>query len=256
MSSENLKFSGEAVEYFALTNAVLYVTRLKRQDYLSIIEEYFRYNISSFGKYLCEYRTVPKVFKDMFSRMCIFHLGKSNRSYFLQANRDTQEIEYLLNDKVDSLFNMTNATTFDIEFGKEEGFRKLMFNENGFFIEEYHPDKSVKVSIYDIDEVKKSAYGYEEKYSLREIMNKPTEQPIFCPDESLMLTITVEPVIDISKGICTGYEIKELDSDDKQIKSTKEETEKSLYSTYYDYMVEKGYFYSGNQKKSGAFVKK
>ena len=240
---------------FGLANQVAYAIRLFGSSYSKKLEEYFSYNVYDFSNFIKDYQRVPSIFEGIALFMCFFRFSDRDYHNILQSNLDTQRTEYLLADNVDNLFDMKEATTFQMDFRPNEIYRKLSFNYKGFFVEEYRSDVGVKTTIYDIGKVMETAEKCEPEEA-KKAMNKEFQHPRFCSKNSEMLTILVVPIIDRTSEICIGYEIKELDSNNQIIHQEKRQSTKSLYSEYYAYMVEKGYFYDGEMKSSGALNRK
>lgn len=239
---------------FSLANSIIYITKLIRSDYLKTIEEYFNYNVFDFRDFMSDYKRIPSEYEGITLFMCMLYFDNKEHPYFMQINRDTQRTEYLLSEEVDDPFDMDEATTFQIDFRPKKVHRKLSFNHTGFFVEEYRPVEDVKTTIYDIDKIKDAACTTHGKPTPKEVMNEEFESPCFCSSNDIELTISVKPIVDKTREVCVGYEIEEKDPKGNVLKIPK--TGDSLYSVYYDYMIEKGYFFGDGEKRSGIRVKK
>lgn len=240
---------------YSLANRIWYVVKLIDRKDIITLKEYLDYNVLDFVDFISEYKQVPSSkYKCLTLFMCMFYFTNEGYPYFIEINRDTQRTEYLLTKDVDNPFDMDEATTFQIDFRPKKVHRKLSFNHTGFFVEEYRPVEGVKTTIYDIDKIKDAVCTTYEVSEAKRIMNEEFETPSFCSNDNKILTILVKPVTDKYKGVCTGYEIEENYPDGKVVKTPK--TGDSLYSVYYDYMIEKGYFFDSDEKRSGIRVKK
>ena len=191
--------------------------------------------------------------------MCMLYFDKGEHPYFMRINRDTQRTEYLLSEVVDDPFDMDEATTFQIDFKPKVVYKKQGFNYTGFFVEEYRPKESIKTTIYDVNAIKDAACTTHGEPTPKEVMNKEFESPSFCSSSDVILTISVKPLIDIRSAVY-GYEIEETDSKGVSTKTSitgeKLKMGATMYSVYYDYMIEKGYFFGSGEKSSNIKIKK
>lgn len=240
---------------FSLAYRIAYITKIVERYHRDNLEEYLGYNVYDFRDFMSDYNKVPSSeYKCIVLFMCMLYFDNKEHPYFMQINRDTQRTEYLLSEEVDDPFDMDEATTFQIDFKPKVVYRKQGFNYTGFFVEEYRPKESIKTTIYDVNAIKDAACTTHGKPTPKEVMNKEFESPSFCSSDDIELTISVKPIVDKTREVCVGYEIEEKDPKGNVLKIPK--TGDSLYSVYYDYMIEKGYFFGDGEKRSGMGIKK
>ena len=245
---------------FSLAHHITYVTKIVDRNYRDILEEYLGYNVYDFRDFMSDYNKVPSSeYKCIILFMCMLYFDKGEHPYFMRINRDTQRTEYLLSEVVDDPFDMDEATTFQIDFKPKVVYRKQGFNYTGFFVEEYCPKESIKTTIYDVNAIKDAACTTHGEPTPKEVMNKEFESPSFCSYSGVILTISVKPLIDIRSTVY-GYEIEEIDSKGVSTKTSitgeKLKMGATMYSVYYDYMIEKGYFFGSGEKSSNIKIKK
>ena len=230
---------------------VSYIERCIRDcEHHDSFMSYFSKNIPQYEKFYPESNSVDEMISLTFDgdaapyimklstviRQIAFHL-KSNISLLDESIGDHTEIMY---------FTFASNERHN---GDGKLLEKNYINENGAFYEMFDPQNGkIQTRIYDRNEVLGVISDLNEQFGFRYCSDHPFV------DGTVNLSKT-KPLFTVEVTWANGCRIKLKDSEDNMVESVFINSD-SLYEAYYGYMVRKGYFYDGSQKKDTlVFVK-
>ncbi len=212
------------------------------------INEYLKFNVDGFDDFDFEYQSINIPNSDVKVPVYTFKPIDENNPYILYVVGNPGEIHYRLKDNIklnDSINKKQGLLSFSMKNGEALYFMKNYISElnyydeiiHVFIREQYVPGKNIIADIYNAD--------YMAKY-LGENDNKEASSafnyPDFCSNSFRELRIYVSEITphkyDIEVRDCDGRPEEEYFVEDS-----------SLYSAYYNFMVEKGYFVNKGEKQ-------
>ena len=230
---------GEICEFYP-------VNRWNKIKYISALNEYLNYNVENFNKFTITNKSVDIDCGDIKMPINILKSSDNNCEHRMIVVGNPGEVHYLLKENK-SLFDCVNNNqgliSFSIKSGEELTIKKNYINNREYIREEYNPGCRIKAEIFDLrymlenDNIKdkkvcqSSAFDYPEFFSYNNLYEK----------------------IFVTKQQDGKYEIDIRDCDGRPVKSEIREGD-SLYSVYYQYMVEKGH-YIGKEQKERKLIK-
>ncbi len=210
-------------------------TSFGKVDYIKAVNEYLNYNVDNFDDFTIKSKLVDIGCGDIKIPVNVLNSLDNDSKHKIVVVGEPGEVHYLLkeNMKLSDFLWEQGLVSFSMKTGEGVIFMKNYITEKDYIREEYTPDGGVKAKVAEIRWLLKnfnaanknvcshSAFDYPECYSNYYVCE----------------TIHVNEKQD-EKGV---YEIDIRDDDGRPVSY---ETRKgdSLYSVYFQYMVEKGYF--------------
>ena len=219
-----------------------YMGRFGKIKFINALNEYLKYNVKGFDDFTIEKKLIDIGNGDIKYPINIFESTDESCEYNMFVAGQPGELYYVLKNKM-TLEEACNTNQGIVSFGMKTGegltFIKNYFNDEYYCREEYIPGSRLSVEVYMMEYVLK--------------------------DSDTKINVCLPSAFDIPKGLRTyGYIEKvyvselengkyEIDVRDVDGRPESRETREgdSLYSVYYQYMVDKGYF----KEKSNVKVK-
>ena len=231
-------FKGEVCEWSRWT-------KWGKVKYIKALNEYLNFNVDNFDDFTITDKLVDIGCGDIKMPVSIFKSLDDESEHCMVVVGKPGELHYLLKENKtlgDCVKDNQGLISFSMKSGEELMFMKNYINERDYVREQYYPDGKIKVEVFELQYYIKnenvrnksvcqsSAFDYPECYAGRYL--EVTEK-IF--------------VHEIEPG---KYEIDVRDCDGRPYPDGVETREgDSLYSVYYQYMVEKGYFKGKEDQK-------
>lgn len=221
---------------------------------VNYLNEYFKYNVTGFNEYSLHYDNIEVKDTSIIHSYCSFRDVDNNNPYVLIVFGIPGEIHYSFRYETtlkDCLNNNLSLISFGLKTGSDLYFMKNYISDMMFVREQYIPAKNLIVANlydyrgYDHDPNKSFRYNYLKKDTSMMNCDSAFAYPCFCSEAYNNGMIYVNKQED---GL---YKIDTRDCDGRPVDCEIREGE-SLYSVYYQYMVDKGYF----KEKSVVKVKK
>ena len=222
----------------------------ERENANKKIEEYFDYNVSGFTRFYQTSDGKYAGYSDVRVPIESFDDEDIINPYALVVFGNPGEVHYSFRKTTtikDCIDNNYNLLSFGIKTGVGLCFMKNYLNtETGIFTrEQYIPDQGIIAKQYDFhshDHLTDEPY-YLKQDSLMLNSDSAFKYPSFCSERYNCGKIYVNQIED------GKYVIDIRDCDGRPCETITREGE-SLYSVYYDYMIEMGYFKKNNATKT------
>lgn len=210
-------------------------------DFIRALNEYLNYNVENFDDFTISARLVDIDCGDI--KLPIYILKSLNEkcNHQMIVVGEPGEIHYLLKENetlLDAVNNNQGLISFSIKSGEELFLMKNYINSEYYIKEEYTPGFIIKSEVFNLKYIMK----YDDIINKKVCESSAFKYPEFFNYKNLMGKICVY------KNKNGRYEIDIRDCDGRPEKSEIRDGD-SVYSVYYQYMVEKGYFIEKGKTK-------
>lgn len=222
--------------YSQVTNIIVTKGKLDHNITFDVIKEYLLYNMDPFNRFAYGIKDNNGI------KGCIFRFDyNTDRPYALWQNIDTGEIHYLLEKNeliLEAIEQKRRVSQFNLFTSDEWGFKKEVINPDYSFCESYYPGKKIETTIYSThnlyNAIKEIKYDY-----LTSGSDSFVNYPMVCVKDVGERKITVEETNSIKLEKDFLITIK---GPNDEIFLRKVVNGSSLYSVYYNLMIENRFF--------------
>jgi len=204
------------------------------------LNEYLNFNTDGFDEFTMEKKSIDLQSGDIKYPIYQYESSDELVPYTLFVSGQPGEIHYVFKDNIDLDFCVDHnigVLSFGMKTGNNLTFRKNYVNEKGFFIEDYIPGKYVFTEVHDINLLSAFHNG----------TNVVKPQSAF-QSQDFFTTRFLSLLIFVSQKGPNLYEVDIRDCDGRPIQTVEYKGD-SLYSAYYHFMVDMGYFNSTEDAK-------
>ncbi len=209
-------------------------TRWRKVAYIKALNEYLNYNVENFDDFILTNKLVDIGCGSIKMPVNILKSLDNNCEHNMVVVGEPGEIHYLLKENktlADCMNNNQGLVSFSMKSTGELMFMKNYINERDFIREEYHPDGGLTAELYELRWLVENNRGANKNVCAHSAFDDP---------ECLNRYYLCEK-IHVYKNDDGTYEIDTRDVDGRPVSCETRDGD-SLYSVYYQYMVEKGYF--------------
>ena len=205
------------------------------------LNEYFNYNVEGFENFDVDYKPVDLEFGN--KKIPVYVITPEDEKHKMITIGEPAELHYMLKDNK-TLSECVNNNTGVISFGMKSGnglfFTKNYIGNGKYIREEYVPGKMISADIFNADYILKCN---KDEYNNKNITNSasPFKYPFFYQYNYFSKNVEVTKISNHK------FRIDVTDCDTRPVYNEVVDGD-SLYSTYYNYMVEKGYFKDNREK--------
>ena len=222
------------------------VNRWDKIKYIGALNEYLNYNVKNFNDFTIANKLVDIDCGDIKMPISILKSSDNNCEHRMVVVGEPGEVHYLLKENrtlIDCINNNQGLISFSIKSGEELTIMKNYINNRDYIREEYNPGCRIRTEIFDLRYLVEN-YNAENK--------KVCQSSAFDYPEFFNYSCLVEKIW-VTKQEDGKYEIDIRDCDGRPVESEIREGD-SLYSVYYQYMIEKGH-YIGKEQKGKELIK-
>ena len=208
--------------------------RWNKIDYIRALNEYLNYNVAYFDDFTIENKLIDIGCGDIKMPINILKSLDDNCEHRMIVAGKPGEIHYLLKENrtlLDCANNNQGLISFSIKTGEALSIMKNYINNKFFIREQYYPGCRIEAELCEL----KYMMEYEHFTNKKVCTSSAFDYP-----ECFSYNYLREKIF-VTKQEDGKYLIDIRDCDDRPVKETIREGD-SLYSVYYQYMVEKGYF--------------
>ena len=210
---------------------------LNKIDFINILNEYLNFNVEKFDDFKIDSKTVDIGNGDIKVPIWIFDSTDESCQYNMYLVGQPGELNYVLKNPIslDEAYNNNQGMlSFSVRAGEGLMFMKNYATNEYFCREEYVPGSRLSTDVFDL-----KYFVNNQHFSKYKICMSSAFQYSMAISQLNIYGCTCKISIrEIEEG---KYEISIRDCDGRPKETDTREGE-SLYSTYYQYMVEKGYF--------------
>ena len=213
------------------------------EQLISSFDEYLNYNVNGFENFNFGSKLIDTGFNKITVPAYFVESIDTENPYILWIIGNMGEINYTLKNAInmkEAILNNQGIISFSIRIGNSIIFKKKYANDEVLCKEEYVPDEIIRVDIFDSNQI------------INTTTDKVFENCKLEPQSSFKFSRYWEEIlllrrIFVRKIESNKYEVYTTDCDSRP--ESKEIIEgESLYSAYYDYMIQNGYFKLPYQK--------
>ena len=212
-------------------------TRWRKVDYIKALNEYLRYNVEKFDDFTITYKLVNIGCGSIKLPVYILDSLDKESKHNMVVVGEPGELNYILKDNMtleECMRDNQGLVSFSMKSGEELMFMKNYISEKDIIRESYFPDSRVAVELYELRWILDD----------KDTINKTVCNASAFDDPECLIRYNLCEKIYVKETEKGVYEIDTRDSEGRPYKTDTRKGD-SLYSVYYQYMVEKGYF---NQK--------
>lgn len=229
--------------YSQITNVLISKGKLDHDMTFNTIKEYLAYNMNGFTRFAWGVK------KDDRANVCFFTFdSKVEHPYVLNLNLNNDEISYLIEKPINILKAIENkerviAFTFNPETGC---FTKEVIDGMYSYIEHYYIGKKVETKVYLTHELEEAI----KSIKFEGLMSNRTDfisYPIFVGKKEPLIGYEMEVLNPLREQKEYLLSVNKPNRVDREMVYSKDST---LYSAYFDEMIEKGCFTSEQSKRS------